>query len=295
MACPEERIIAFLAGDLSPQEERLFDEHLLGCEECWAAVQANRVASAALERLREPAPDGLGDRVAMAVALAANDVRPSDPPPADTGDADAPGSEVPVVQVPVVEVPVVEVPVVEVPVVEVPGAEVPRAEVTGAGAARMRDRGTSSRRGRRRRAGVFATASAFVAVAAGVLGWVALSPGATKDPAQVAAVMAMVSPRSVPSSALRAGEKMSVGGQSFHVQAYEYHGAEVVVATSAAPFPLLSRSKHVANASPGAWAASRGRVSVYGVNEARGNESMLLAAAMPVKVLPQVAAELHLS
>ena len=285
MACPEERIIAFLAGDLSPQEERLFDEHLLGCEECWAAVQANRVARAALERLREPAPDGLGDRVAMAVALAANDVRPSDPPPADTGDADAPGSEVPVVQV----------PVVEVPVVEVPGAEVPRAEVTGAGAARMRDRGTSSRRGRRRRAGVFATASAFVAVAAGVLGWVALSPGATKDPAQVAAVMAMVSPRSVPSSALRAGEKMSVGGQSFHVQAYEYHGAEVVVATSAAPFPLLSRSKHVANASPGAWAASRGRVSVYGVNEARGNESMLLAAAMPVKVLPQVAAELHLS
>ena len=32
MTCPEQPIIAFLAGELSPEEERRFDEHLLGCE-----------------------------------------------------------------------------------------------------------------------------------------------------------------------------------------------------------------------------------------------------------------------
>jgi hypothetical protein len=58
-----------LAGELPPQEEREFDQHLLECESCWREVRADRVARLALERLREPAPAGLRDRVSLAVAL----------------------------------------------------------------------------------------------------------------------------------------------------------------------------------------------------------------------------------
>ena len=67
MTCPEERLVAFLAGELSPEEERRFDEHLLGCEQCWRAVQADRAARLALEQLRQPAPAGLQGRVAASV------------------------------------------------------------------------------------------------------------------------------------------------------------------------------------------------------------------------------------
>lgn len=71
MTCPETRIVAFLAGELSNEEERRFDRHLLSCEQCWRAVQADRAAHFALDQLREPAPAGLHDRVTLAVALAA--------------------------------------------------------------------------------------------------------------------------------------------------------------------------------------------------------------------------------
>ena len=71
MTCPEERLVAFLAGQLSSEEERRFDEHLLACEQCWAAVQADRADRLALEQLRQPAPAGLQGRVAASVALAA--------------------------------------------------------------------------------------------------------------------------------------------------------------------------------------------------------------------------------
>ena len=76
MSCSEDRIIAFLAGELSDEDERRFDEHLLQCEECWRAVQADRAARFALEKLRAPAPAGLQDRVALAVSLAAPEASP---------------------------------------------------------------------------------------------------------------------------------------------------------------------------------------------------------------------------
>ena len=79
MTCPEEPLIAFLAGELSPDEERRFDEHLLGCEACWRAVQADRTARMALEQLREPAPAGLKSRVTLAVSLA-DGTGPAAPP-----------------------------------------------------------------------------------------------------------------------------------------------------------------------------------------------------------------------
>ena len=49
MTCPETRIVAFLAGELSNEEERRFDRHLLSCEQCWRAVQADRAAHFALD------------------------------------------------------------------------------------------------------------------------------------------------------------------------------------------------------------------------------------------------------
>ena len=69
MTCPEERVVAFLAGELSPEEEREFDQHLLECESCWREVRVDRVARLAVERLREPAPAGLRDRVSLAISL----------------------------------------------------------------------------------------------------------------------------------------------------------------------------------------------------------------------------------
>jgi len=69
VTCPEERLVAFLAGDLSAEEEREFDQHLLECESCWREVQADRLGRLAVERLREPAPAGLRDRVSLAISL----------------------------------------------------------------------------------------------------------------------------------------------------------------------------------------------------------------------------------
>ena len=65
MTCPEERLVAFLAGELSSEEERRFHEHLLGCEQCWRAVQADQAARHALEQLSQPAPAGLQGRVVL--------------------------------------------------------------------------------------------------------------------------------------------------------------------------------------------------------------------------------------
>jgi Putative zinc-finger len=69
VTCPEERLVAFLAGDLSTGQERDFDQHLLECESCWREVQADQLGRLAIERLREPAPAGLNDRVSLAISL----------------------------------------------------------------------------------------------------------------------------------------------------------------------------------------------------------------------------------
>ena len=80
MSCNEDRIIAFLAGELSDEDERRFDGHLLQCEECWRAVQADRTARFALEKLRAPAPAGLQDMVALAVTWPLAEASPNEGP-----------------------------------------------------------------------------------------------------------------------------------------------------------------------------------------------------------------------
>jgi hypothetical protein len=68
--CSEDRLLSFMAGELSAGEAREFDEHLLGCEACWRSVRDDRAARLALTRLHEPAPAGLSDRIAMLIEMA---------------------------------------------------------------------------------------------------------------------------------------------------------------------------------------------------------------------------------
>ncbi len=69
MGCPEWNVAAFVARELSSDEERMFDEHLLACEECWVAVREDRLGRAAAVRLRTAAPSGLEDQVRFAIAV----------------------------------------------------------------------------------------------------------------------------------------------------------------------------------------------------------------------------------
>jgi hypothetical protein len=73
-------LAAFLAGDLDQEVARVWDEHLLECEPCWRAVREDRVGRQAAGLLRQPAPDGLADRVAFAVELAAAGASAPRPP-----------------------------------------------------------------------------------------------------------------------------------------------------------------------------------------------------------------------
>ena len=67
MTCPEDRIASYVAGEMSADEERLFDEHLLSCEQCWRSVKADRFARQALGQLLEAAPPNLRERVVASV------------------------------------------------------------------------------------------------------------------------------------------------------------------------------------------------------------------------------------
>lgn len=240
MTCPEERVIAFLAGELSDDEERKFDDHLLGCEQCWGAVRADRAAHLALERLRQPAPAGLQSRVTLSVALAATE-----------------------------------------------------AEGRTRAAGRRRPRRLAVRGGDRPLARLAAAALVVVVAAVG-LGWLATDHRSAPDPPQVAAVVAMITPGTPPTTELQAGEHFVIAGQRLMVRAYHVEGTEELVATSAQPFPVPGASHLLSGSAAHAWMATKGRLSMYGVNRRRGAESMFLVAAMPMAEMPQMAARLNL-
>lgn len=250
MTCSEQQVIAFLAGDLSEEEERLFDQHLLTCERCWQAVQADRVARLALQQLREPAPVGLSDRVSLAISVAPDN------------------------------------------------AEVPAAARRRLAAWLRALRGAFAGRPAM---GRLAVAALVLVLGAGAFSWLGLRGGTPGDPPQVTAVVAMFTRHGPPPAALRAGEHVMAGRQPMMVRAYEMKGMEALVATSARPFPVPA-SSHRLSGSTGstgsagkAWMAAKGDLSMYGVNRAPGEQSMILVAAMPMAELPQVAAELHLA
>lgn len=246
MTCPpEERVSAYLAGELPPSEKRHFDEHLLSCEECRSALDADARAGRALALLREVAPANLQDRVVASVMSTPHVL-----------------------------------------------ADRPRRP-------RLRHGAVLSffHRARSRRLVLVATS---LVAAAGLVAGLSLSLAGTRpEPAQVAALVAMASNGQSSSPALRKGERMVVAGQRISVRGYPYKGSLVIVATSGRPFPVAPSSHRVgrARSAPSArvWMASKGTVSMYGVNHAEGRESMLVVAAMPESEMPKVVARLHLS
>jgi Putative zinc-finger len=239
VSCSEDGVVAFLAGELSEADERAFDDHLLHCEECWQAVHADRAARFALEKLRQPAPAGLQDRVTLAVAIA--------------------------------------------------GADAPRRAASRGRLATLPVR----RAGARPVARLVAAAGFLIALAVGTIAW-AGTKGQPADPPQVAAVAAMMTPGSSPAKALQAGEHMVIAGQELAVRAYLMDGRETIVATSARPFSVPPTSHVLSGPSPKAWMATKGRLSMYGVNRPGGKQSMFLVSVMPMAELPGVAAHLGL-
>ena len=239
MICSEDLIVAFLSGELSEDEERSFDEHLLSCEDCWRSVQEDRTGRLATERLREPAPPGLQERVTLSIMLANRELsRPL-------------------------------------------------------GSRRALNR---SRRliGVRTHGRLSLAVSILILSGLGLAGWFLAGTGSPPEPPQVAAVVAMMTPGRSPSSALRAGEQLSIGGQRVIVRAYVMNGTEAIVAVSSSPFALPASSHRLSGSSHTAWMETRGAFSMYGVNRVDGKQSMFVVAAMPMAELPEVAAHLHL-
>ncbi len=104
----------------------------------------------------------------------------------------------------------------------------------------------------------------------------------------------MMTPGSPPAKALRAGEHMVIAGQELAVRAYVTNGRETIVATSARPFSVPRSSHVLSGPSPRAWMATKGHLSMYGVNRPGGRQSMFLVSPMPMAELPEVAAHLGL-
>ncbi len=69
---PERSAAAFLAGELSPDELQYFEEHLMGCDECWTEVDAGRRGLRAVESVRELAPSHLRSAVRRSITSAPN-------------------------------------------------------------------------------------------------------------------------------------------------------------------------------------------------------------------------------
>jgi hypothetical protein len=67
MHASDQRLAAYLAGELDLDTARGIDEHLLDCETCWQAICAARLGRRAAERLRQPAPAALADRIRLAI------------------------------------------------------------------------------------------------------------------------------------------------------------------------------------------------------------------------------------
>lgn len=64
---PERHAAAYLAGLLKGARRRMFERHIVNCEDCWREVDLGRKGRSVAESARELAPQALRDRVRMAV------------------------------------------------------------------------------------------------------------------------------------------------------------------------------------------------------------------------------------
>ncbi len=259
MTCSEERVVAFLGGELDAEEAAELDDHLLACEECWMAVREDRAGRRLVERLLEPLPAGLADRVSLSIELAARAAKSAAVDPRDGAAAGGPRR-------------------LWRPVV--------------------RPRPSSGRPApwAARRRTLLAAAVAAAAAAVAVPLALSVSGGGAADPPAVAAVVAMASTDGGAPSALAAQhtrEQVMIGGRPVELSAYRVHGVLTLVATARRPFAMPA-STYAAGSSAQAWMATRGAVGVYCLNAPPGGESMLLAAVMPAVALPGVALRLGL-
>ena len=72
---PEVAAAVYLAGSLDAAERERFEEHMLGCEECWGEVRTAHRGRALAESLREVAPQPLRERVRASVVAASRSDR----------------------------------------------------------------------------------------------------------------------------------------------------------------------------------------------------------------------------
>lgn len=64
---PERNAAAYLGGLLKGARRRMFERHMVGCEDCWREVDLGRRGRSIAESARELAPQALRERVRMAV------------------------------------------------------------------------------------------------------------------------------------------------------------------------------------------------------------------------------------
>jgi anti-sigma factor RsiW len=234
--------LSFLDGDLSREDAQAFDEHLLECEQCWAAIQEDRAGRAALMSLKSPAPQGLADRVALAIEV----------------------------------------------------ADMPQPDSTNPFEHRKDQIRNLMMTKDRRRDAVLVAVVAIIVVVGGVLGFARVNSPASRDPAQVAAVVTMAEATSSSTASAIPTVHLVLAGQAVNVRSVRYHGQMVTVATSSRPFPMPPLSHVLAGSSHDAWMATHGVLAEYCVNSSDGKSSMLVVAKMPAAELPDVAAHLHL-
>jgi anti-sigma factor RsiW len=247
VTCPEEhRLVALVAGELTVEEARAFDQHLLLCETCWQGIQDDRAGRLAIDQLRDAPPPGLSDRITAAIELAAAQSR---------GEG-----------------------------------------TTRRGRARARRHALPSRRDFFRRCArrALIVGGALVLALAGSLAGLLTRSGPPKDPASVAAVLAMATGESNAAAQLPRPHRVVVDRQQIELHPYRIDRHLIIVGTSNRQFAMPNASHVTGGSSRQAWMASRGAFSMYCVNRPNGEQSMLLVARMPAAELPQMAAELHL-
>jgi hypothetical protein len=64
---PEKSAAEFLGGAMSRRRRKSFEEHILGCEDCWHEVEVGRSGRAVAESGRELAPQPMRERVRAVV------------------------------------------------------------------------------------------------------------------------------------------------------------------------------------------------------------------------------------